>query len=65
MFRAGPWSVLSIPPDSLAPATEKEEEGVGPDDVIEGPEGGMALPPPPPPGGLLNSESVGGGGGPD
>ena len=39
---------------------------VSPDDVTEGPEGGMALPPPPPPlGGLLNSESVGGGGGPD
>ena len=64
MFLAGPWSVLSVPPDGLAPATE--EEGVGPEDVIEGTEGGMALPPPPPPlGGLLNSESVGGGGGPD
>ena len=54
--------MLSIPPDGLVPATE--EEGVGPDDIIEGTEGGMALPPPPL-WGLLNSESVGGGGGPD
>ena len=56
--------MFSIPPDGLAPAPE-EEEGVGPEDVIEGLEGGMALPPPSPPGGLLNSESIGGGGGPD
>ena len=60
--------MFSIPPDSLAPATEEEEEeeeGVGPEDVIEGTEGDMALPPPSPPGDLLNSESIGGGGGPD
>ena len=44
MFLAGPWSVLSSPPDS-PPATElEEEEEAGPEDDIV--EGGMVLPPP-------------------
>ena len=32
-----------------------EEEEEGPDDVIEGTEGGMALPPPPPPLGVYST----------